>query len=156
MVMMKYAMEAKGSVVLEIATIGPQNLWDGGPVIEEQKAGEISAHVEGIYRAIAALSGNGRVVRNMDGFCARTGHIRQYGLMSDSAIHEALWSLDELAAALRDGRRGHAVRIAQRHTRLIIAALPGLVRDLNLRANSSPTAVEDLPTRPRRGPRPPR
>lgn len=144
MVMMKYAIEAKGSVVLEKATIGPQNLWDGGPVMEELKAGEISAHVEGIYRAIAALSGNGRVVRNMDGFCARTGHIRQYGLTSDSAIREALWSLDELAAALRNGRRGPAVRIAHRHTRLIIGALPGIVRDLNNRADSARTAVEDL------------
>ncbi|WP_105441270.1 GntR family transcriptional regulator [Neorhizobium sp. T25_13] len=144
MVMMKYAMEAKGSGVLEKPAIGPGQLWEGRPVIEELQAIKINALVEELYATIARLSGNGRVVRNMGGFCARTGHIRQYGLMSSSAIREALSSLDELAAALRNGCRDHAVRIAQRHTDLIIGALPGLVRDLNNRANSGRTAVEDL------------
>ena len=144
MVMMKYAIEARGSGVLEKSAVGPGKLWDGGPVIEELQAAEISAHVEGIYRTIAGLSGNRRVVRNTAAFSARTGPIRQYGLMSNSAIREAVSLLDELAAVLRDSRRDHAVRIAERHTRLIIGALPGLVRDLNNRANSSRTAVEDL------------
>jgi len=144
MVMMKYAMEARGSGVLETLATGPGGLLHDGPMIEELQATKITALVEGLYRTIAELSGNGRVVRNMAAFCARTGPVRQYGLMSNSAIREAVWSLDELAAALRNGQRGHAVRIAQRHTRLIIGALPGLVRDLNNRANAGKIAVEDL------------
>ncbi len=144
MVMMKYGIEARASGASETLTISPRSLLDDGLMIEELQAMKITALVEGLYGTIAELSSNGRVVRNMAAFCARTGPVRQYGLMSNSAIREAVWSLDELAAALRNGRRSHAVRVAQRHTRLIIGALPCLVRDLNNRANSDRTAVEDL------------
>lgn len=144
MVMMKYSTEARASGVMEKPAIGPGNLWEGGPVIEELQATQVAALVEGLYEAIAGLSGNRRVVRNMAGFCARTGHIRRFGLMSNTAIREALWSLNDVAAALRDGDHRHAVRIGQRHTRLIIQALPDLVRDLNQRAKASRTPLEDL------------
>lgn len=144
MVMMKFSMEAGAGAPIDGLAMDLSSVWKGERVVEELHATKIVTHVEEYYERIAERSANRKIVRNMAEFCARTGHIRQFGLIFAPTIHKALWSLTELEAALRNGDRSHAVRIGQRHTRLIIEALPDLVRDLNQRAKASKTPLEDL------------
>lgn len=140
----KHSIEAGDRTSGYHADLQLANGWNGDPVADELQAANIAAHIEEFYIKVASRSSNRRVMRNMSDFCDRSGHVRQFGLMFTPAVQKALWSLGDLETALRSGDRGHAVRISQRHTRLILQALPNLVRDLNQRAEASRMRLEDL------------
>jgi DNA-binding GntR family transcriptional regulator len=119
-------------------------LWAGETVTDEPKALAITVSVEAHYRRVAHLSGNRHLVCGVERFCARTGQVRQFGLLTAPAVHEALWLLSSLEDALSGGDKNLATRIMQRHTRLLVAAVPELVMELNLKARSSRTPLHDL------------
>lgn len=121
-----------------------QDLWQGQPVIDELQALAISLRVEALYESVAHISANRRLICGIESFCARTGQMRQFGLLSSPAIHEALWSLHTLSEAMLAGKRSLAAKIVRKHTRLIIDAVPELAMELNQKAQLSKLRLEDL------------
>lgn len=143
LVMMRHAIE-HGTSPQTQEPIAEIIAWCGEPVADNLVATKIAAEVEERYQRIAGTSGNRRIVGAMAGFCARTGQVRQFGVQVEPAVGQALWSLRELEVRLRQGDRDRAICIGEEHIRLITDALPELVRDINVRASSSRTLIEDL------------
>lgn len=143
-IMLKSSIDGRNNANHEPQPTGLRDIWAGEPVIDQGHATAIANCVETIYERIARMSGNRRLIASIGCFCARTGHIRQFGLISEPAIHEALWSLKALEDAVLSGNRVLANRITAKHTRLISEAIPELVRELNLSAQTMSANLEDL------------
>ncbi|MCZ7450267.1 GntR family transcriptional regulator [Agrobacterium rhizogenes] len=143
-ILLKSSIESRNRTHHEPQQHTLKEIWQGGAVRDQPHAATIANRVETIYEKIAWTSGNPRLVASIACFCARTGHIRQFGLLSAPRINDALWSLNGLEEAISSGNRVLASRILIRHTRLICEAVPELVREFNLRAQTNRSPLEDL------------
>ncbi|WP_209234043.1 GntR family transcriptional regulator [Rhizobium sp. 16-449-1b] len=143
MVMIRYAIE-HGASPHRQEPIVEMNAWHGEPVADDLVATMIATEAERRYQSIANSSGNRRIAGAMAGFCARTGQVRQFGVRLMPEVRRALWSLRALEERLQLEDRDVAVRIGEEHIRLMIDALPELVRNLNGHASSSKALIEDL------------
>lgn len=144
MLMMRYSIESDGLAAIES---GPTDLaeWSKGiRRLDEAEAEVVAIYFEGLYDRIVRLSGNRRFINGIRQFNARTSHIRRFGLTSALPYYTAVPTLHRLEEAIKSGQRAAALKLISQQYAKTIAALPDLVKDMNLRAQTSHISFEEL------------
>lgn len=131
----------------------PFNLHDLPPIpapddFKEQQvdlvANAYTVYIETFYEHIALLAGNLRLVRAVRQFNDRIRPVRLFALRSMPSAGDVPSDLSRLAAVLAGGDQKQALLILEERCRQTIAALPDLVKSLQLRAQQVRMPLEDL------------
>jgi DNA-binding GntR family transcriptional regulator len=144
MLIMKYSIESGGPVLIGRDPTGLTGWSKSDHPLVEAEAEVVAFHLEGLYDRIVRLSANRRFIIGIRQFNARTNRIRRFGLTSASPFYTAVSILHRLEEAIHSGERIAALNLLNEQYIKTINALPDIVRDMNLRAQTSTVSLEEL------------
>lgn len=144
MVLVKYSIEAGAVTEINEEQGTLMDLLAGASKLDQAQAEIVARYLEGLYDRIVKLSGNTLFISSIRRFNDRTNRIRRYGLSSVEPYYRALPLFHCLEEAVKGGRKEAAVKIIREQHPKTIAALPDLVREMNLRAKDSGVSLEQL------------